>query len=306
MYIAAESNERSFLKYPLDWIYVLLQRLMDCGFSRSHMNRLHEDGRFRSLAAKFCEDGGITSLPEAEAGLDQLLGRNGYFGIRDWSRYFWAILEDSFLDSFPAFPWPLELLDQPCIFYPEKKIRETHVAFLGLSHLAFQGILRLSTWEAVFNDTKISLRNAQGEKLRFFNRLPADLDEPLPVWESDYRWYLILLGKVPGCEGKSFKEQAAMLPPEYEVPRLVTEVQHKVLYVVKTGEINERQPGHEGLDCSHSFRCSDQFSWGSYDKGDLNFCVRTEVGPAITVGVTKSAAEKPNEDVIHASRIPGR
>ena len=50
------------------------------------------------------------------------------------------------------------------------------------------------------------------------------------------RWYLLLKDIVPNSENKTFDEQVAMLPKEYEVPSAVAETAKDLLIYKKTGK----------------------------------------------------------------------
>ncbi|MDD5110881.1 MAG: hypothetical protein PHI63_06775, partial [Patescibacteria group bacterium] len=117
-------------------------------------------------------------------------------------------------------------------------IKETHVAFLGLDRYMGKP-LTIIKWQKI--------HPADGQP-RFYS-YPDDC-----YWHKDekfanqptcgFRWYLMPLQIVPDSESKTYQDQVAMLPAEYEVPFAVEEVGKCLLYHRKNGTfLNPNQYG---------------------------------------------------------------
>lgn len=99
-------------------------------FTEDHFQRIQSgDEPFIQALVDLANNAGIAVLPTEEQQIYNALGTGNYFGVREWSKIFWLMN----VDRFPKFDWPIELLDEPCPFWPGKRIRETHWVYLGVN-----------------------------------------------------------------------------------------------------------------------------------------------------------------------------
>lgn len=149
------------------------------------------------------------------------------FDGSDWQRYYAATLTRKELRRAEGYAYIRELLYQPCPFYPDKKIKDTHFAFMGITHLN-GAPLTIAHW--------LTIHPYEDVLNIFAQRVDNDSDQPY-VQETTLqpRWYLVLQEVVPGSCGKNAEEQSSLLPAEYEVPTAITQVTKNILTFRKTG-----------------------------------------------------------------------
>ncbi len=164
-----------------------------------------------------------------------LLGQN-FFEVQDWSASCGVSLSPDQLRAIPAFPWGEETLNAPCPFEEGRRIQETHFAFLGLSAIDGGPLTLLCLHD---------LHARAGRPLFYYAADPWYGGLPFATQATcDFRWYLMPLEIAPGSTGKGFEEQAAALPPEYEIPRAVEEILKVALYFMKNDiRLNPRRWG---------------------------------------------------------------
>ncbi len=143
--------------------------------------------------------------------------------MADWREVYGVEFTPWQIEVAHEFPWGENVLYSSCPFNPGRMVCETHVAFLGLETINIMVLQRL---------------NPANAAPRFYDYLPNS-------WYSteafanevtlSFRWYLLLRGIVPNSEDKTFKEQTAMLPGEYEVPSAVAETAKNLLIFKKIG-----------------------------------------------------------------------
>ncbi|MGO9010643.1 MAG: hypothetical protein ACLQPN_11115 [Bryobacteraceae bacterium] len=183
----------------------------------------------------------------------------GCFAIGDWWTSYRIGLTPEQVAAIHNFPWSDTVLNAPCSFHKGKMVRETHFAFVGVDSITMMELQRI---------------NPKSEEPRFYSYAPD-------AWYSEQRfataetlklrWYLLLKDIVPGSEKKTFDEQSAMLPPEYEVPSAVVETAKDLLVYKKTGIYVNR---------NRYARTASLASGGS----------RVIVGPCDAVGIAVSGA----------------
>lgn len=144
------------------------------------------------------------------------------FGPTDWETYY------GLTPTVPDFPWNEDVLNGPCKFVKGKRVRDTHFAFLGVSEVGGDPL------------TIMKLHELHPPKLQphlYFSSTEAryNKQEFATQRTCQARWYLMLAEAVPGSTNKSYPDQEAMLPPEYEVPLGVEETTKNLLYYHKFG-----------------------------------------------------------------------
>ncbi len=194
-----------------------------------------------------------------------IMGKN-FFGIEDWSALYGVNFSQKQLRAIAEFPWGEDILNSPCPFHKGKTIRETHAVFLGLDRFMGKS-LTIMKWQEI--------HPADGQP-RFYSY-------PQDCWYKDekfannptcsFRWYLMPLLIVLNSEGKTYQDQVALLPAEYEVPFAIAEVGKCLLYHRKNGTF---------LNSNRYGRCQDVASdgyrvlVGGFDSDGLNVDYSTD------------------------------
>lgn len=155
---------------------------------------------------------------------------NNIFGPKDWLE-----LYEVSLPWIPDFLWDSEFLNSPCVFYKEKKKKETHFFFLGINAIGCKP-LTIVKWHKIhtrplhpiWNQPCFSLHNhwclgLNPEARKFIDRT------------CEFRWYALLLEIPPHSTDRKYNEQVGMLPIGYEVPTGVEEMTKNILYYQKNG-----------------------------------------------------------------------
>jgi len=162
----------------------------------------------------------IDKMRELSFTLPELLG----FTIADWQKlYGVSFTQDQIARMKNQFPWSDTILNSPCPFHPGKIVRETHFAFMGVDTVSIMELQKLNPRETEPRFYRYA-PDAWYTNEQFANEVTLRL-----------RWYLLLKDIVPNSENKTFDEQKAMLPKEYEVPSAVVETAKDLLIYKKTG-----------------------------------------------------------------------
>lgn len=147
------------------------------------------------------------------------------FGVADWQKpHPGVVLTPKQIAEVAQFPWSDKTLNAPCPFHPGKMIRETHFAFVGLDHVTIAELQKLYPQSGQPRFYSYMAGDAWYKDEKFANKVTLKL-----------RWYLLLKDIVPNSENKTFEEQQAMLPGEYEVPSAVAETAKDLFVFQKTG-----------------------------------------------------------------------
>ena len=203
-----------------------LKALQDWGVKKEHLARLRADPDYAKRVAKFMVWNETEKLSGQELAR-AILGRN-FFGIEEWSFFYGIKFSKKQLRKIPEFPWSEDVLNAPCPFYKDKKIKETHFAFLGLD--TFKGEpLNILKWQELHPPT---------DQPRFYSYAPDNwyAKELFAITlVHTFRWYLMLLEVIPNSSNKTYPEQITMLPIGYEAPQAIEEVTKSILYYQKNG-----------------------------------------------------------------------
>jgi len=150
----------------------------------------------------------------------QIMG-SGMFGAEEWQTMYGVKFTKKQLREANKWPWGEEVMNGPCPFNPEKQVKDTHFAFLGVTGINGEP-LTVQKW------TK--LHPATGQPKFYFADNPWYEGQPYTDETTlEFRWHLLLKEIVPGSTEKTPEQQAAMLPPEYEVPSTIAEVTKDIL-----------------------------------------------------------------------------
>jgi len=156
-----------------------------------------------------------------------VLGRH-FFGADEWRPTYGIRLgQHTHKHGLTTFPWGLDVLHARCPFTPGRKVCETHFAFLGLPRFRGHPFTIARYREVWLNHDQPRFqpnrRNFSWEREPFSARATCSL-----------RWYLMPLNVWTVSRGKTYEEQVAMMPVEYEVPLAVEEVTKLILYFMRT------------------------------------------------------------------------
>jgi hypothetical protein len=202
-----------------------LKALQDHGVTRKHLARLRAEPDYAERVAEFM-GGGYFDASIHQKLARAVMGKN-FFGVKDWSALYGVSFTKKQLRQVAKFPWGENILNSHCPLCG-KVVKDCHFAFLGLDRINGEPLTILKLEE---------LHPATGQP-KFALYAPT-------VWYSNeefakkttmgFRWYLLHQSTVPKFGGKTYYEQKAMLPPEYEVASAVTEVTKNLLVFRKTG-----------------------------------------------------------------------
>ena len=195
------------------------------GNPRGIFERFRTDPRFSARLAAFALRGGI-DLPADLRTVRLLMGQN-FFGPEEWASFYNESLPAKFLRKI-KFPWGEDVLEGPCPFNSGKTVRETHVAFLGLSVLGDKP-LTILRWQ------ELHPKSSGKQPFFYHDPNPWYAEESHARVALQARWHLFLREVVPGSVGIDHEAQIKLLPSEYEVPTTVAEVTKDLLSFRKSG-----------------------------------------------------------------------
>jgi hypothetical protein len=203
-----------------------LKALEDHGITTEHLARLRAESDYAKRVAEFMLRGGLEGSVHQKLAR-AIIGKN-FFGVEEWSALYGVNFTKKQLREIADFPWNEDVLNAPCSFVKDKSVKETHFAFLGLDLIKSKP-LPIIKWQEL---------HPESGQPRFYSYAPdcwytkeKFANEP----NCKFRWYLMPLEIVPNSTDKTYQEQVAMLPAEYEVPLAIEEVTKLILYYRKNG-----------------------------------------------------------------------
>ncbi len=155
-----------------------------------------------------------------------IMGKN-FFGIEDWATLYGANFSQKQLREVAEFPWSEDILNSTCPLCG-KTVKDCHFAFLGLDRLNGKPLTILK-FQELYPVT------AQPRFASYISDSWYSEEKFVAETTMSLRWYLLHTNIVPKSEDKTFDEQKAMLPAEYEVPSAIAEVSKDLLVFKKTG-----------------------------------------------------------------------
>lgn len=201
-----------------------LKALQDHGVTPEHLARLRAEPEYAKRVAEYILRGGVDGLHHKLA--RALMGQN-FFGIEDWTTLYGANFSQKQLRQAAKFPWGEDVLNSTCPLCG-KTVKDCHFAFLGFDRLNGKPLTILKLQELHPNTAQPRFYRYTPDSWYSWEKFATDTTMSL-------RWYLLHTNIVPESENKTFDEQKAMLPVEYEVPSAVTEVAKDLLVFKKTG-----------------------------------------------------------------------
>ncbi len=146
------------------------------------------------------------------------------FGPAEWEKYFGKVD--------PASPLPAdieEILNSPCHYWPEKKVRETHLLFYVPSQVNGQPLTLDRLGDLIQNPKGGGKRTKYG----FYK------DEIKKSYGSkviEAHWVLMTRDVVPGSRNKSYKDQCALAKGGNEPPHLLEAAVGILMHHARSGE----------------------------------------------------------------------
>ena len=190
------------------------------------ITQLHEDDIFHERLAEFLLRRGIEGSVHHKLAR-VVMGNKNFWGMEEWASIYGENFTEEQLSEVADFPWSEDILNAPCRFNEGKFVKDTHSAFLGIERINREPLTILK-WHELHPDTdKPRFSYAKKPwygKQRFATEVTCGL-----------RWYLMLLEIAPDFTDKTYEEQVAMLPQDYEVPLAIEEVTKNILYYRKNG-----------------------------------------------------------------------
>jgi hypothetical protein len=196
------------------------------GVTVKHLARLRVDPNYAKRVAEVILQGGLVG--SAHQKLARVILGENFFGVEEWSSLYGVNFSNKQLREVAEFPWSEDVLNAPCPFYKGKSVKETHFAFLGLN--TFKGKpLTILKWQELHPDSGQPRSDSYVPEIWYvkeeFGNKPT----------CGFRWYLMPLEILPKSINRTYAEQTAMLPADYEVPLAIEEVTKVILYYRKNG-----------------------------------------------------------------------
>lgn len=181
------------------------------------------------------EEKRLEATAREESRLRDMFG-DRFFGSEEWARHLNAPLSREQLANTPRFPWSNAYLNQPCPFTPGKRVRDTHMVFLGIdraqgSPLTLQRLFMLRGSQ--YQLQPLFQNHFRPEDiLRFQNELFFSRDR------LQHRWYLAPL---------DIPTYYSLTPKCYAQSSAIEEATKLFLYYAKHGK-----PPHGGTSFTSS------------------------------------------------------
>ena len=193
-----------------------LKALQDHGVTLEHLARLRAEPNYAERVAEYMLHGGVKTSTHHKLA-HTIMGKN-FFGIEDWVALLFKTSSQKQFRGVPDFPWSEEILTSTCPLCVNI-VKDCHFAFLGFDRINGEPltILKLQELHPAAGRPRFSSYYSQHDSHYSGKKFITET-------AMDFRWYLLHMDIVPGSENKTFEEQEAMLPAEYEVPFLVTEI----------------------------------------------------------------------------------
>lgn len=210
-----------------------LKALQDHGVTLKHLARLRAEPDYAKRVADFMLRGGLansTPLENQWLLIDTaraIMGKN-FWGTEEWTRFYGVRFAEEQPCKIAHFPWGKDILNSTCPLCG-KVVKDCHFAFWGIDRLN----------GAPLNIGKFREWHRRATTQRGFSRCTSDADYSTKKSATEttmgLRWHLLHRNIVPGSGNKTYDDQRAMLPVEYEVPSAVTEIAKNLFVSQKTG-----------------------------------------------------------------------
>ena len=223
------SKKRSIFDLPMSELNPTLKVLDYHGVTRNHFDLLRAENGANTYArrvARAFTHGGFKSSTDTR--IARILLGKSLIDVCDWVGLYGARFTAKEKKTALKFPWDEDVLMSPDHWEPEKLVKDTHTAFLGVEKIdgAPLTVAKL-----------IGLHPATGQPKFYYSDDPWHAGQPYTdVATLLPRWYLLRNETIPGSTGKDSDEQMRLIPPEYELPSTIAETTKDLLVFKKTGE----------------------------------------------------------------------
>ena len=152
------------------------------------------------------------------------------FGKADWEKYF------GYIGLEPPLPANIEeILNAPCSFWPNKKVRETHLLVLIPN--------KVNGKHFTLNSLEMLIQNPKSGHATNYKYYDSDIKKKLGKKSYPSHWILITKDVVPGSRGKEYSEHYYLFANHskkicisYELPYGLEAASSILMHYVKTGE----------------------------------------------------------------------
>ena len=226
---ALECKDKQVLNFPnFDVLHIAkcdVERLKEYGFNLRALKADNTD--LKEVIVKF---------PFVELNIDncplltEVVFKNKAFGKKEWERYFGDVGIE------PPLPANIEnILNEPCSFWPEKKVKETHLLVLIPNTVKGKPFTMDYLGELIQKP-----KSGHSTKYRIYSDYAKEA-----VGEKSYpsHWVLMTRDIIPGSRDKYIKGCSDMIANHrkktgipYELPNLLEATASILMHYVKTGE----------------------------------------------------------------------
>lgn len=152
----------------------------------------------------------------------KLIMKSNCFGPKDW----YDCLGRPPLPPIPEFPWSEDLLDSECPFNKDKKIKDTHFAFLGGKVLG-SGQFNIRQWRNHFpTQNKENIKFEHKEENCWYRA------QPFSGLCLEYQWYLMPQYAILEKDMKYAAYQELLASRGYRMAKAIEEVTKLILYYI--------------------------------------------------------------------------
>ena len=227
---ALEVKDKQILNFSnLDILHVAkydVERLKEYDFNLRAL-KADNNADFKEIIVKF---------PFVELNIDNcplltgVVFRNKAFGKKEWERYFGDVGIE------PPLPANIEeILNEPCSFWPDKKVKETHLLVLIPNTVNGKSFTMNYLGELIQKP-----KSGHSTKYRLYSDYAK---ESVGDKSSPSHWVLMTMDIIPGSRGRYIKECSDMIANHrkktgipYELPNLLEATASILMHYVKTGE----------------------------------------------------------------------
>ena len=204
-----------------------LKALQDHGVTLEHLARLRAEPEYAKRVAEHIIRGGVEDSMRNKLARVRM-GQN-FFGIEDWIIFYGINFSQEQLCLVPEFPWEDDILMSGCPLCDDM-IKNCHFAFLGLDRINSDPLTILK-----LQDLHPATGQPRFASYYYDNESHYSNKKFVTETTMSSRWYLLHINILYGSGNRTFEEQEAILPAEYEVPLLIVEIAKDLFVLQKTG-----------------------------------------------------------------------
>ncbi len=231
-------------------ISTLLQLLSDAGVD---VERLMASSRYLERTKEFFGNQAVSHLPDKEQRVNKVIG-DSFFGSRGWSGLYDDFLTQAELESFPPFPWSLDIFHGRCPFNHRLKIKDTHSVFLTRSNVG--------NVPATIKSLLTRQHGMYKVKLDHFSFVNHARTQDVVCAPFEFKWHMAVT--LPVLCNRIYDEQVALLPQGYKPMALPDTLFHVMSYHYLSGRMPldpYGDPGCVGRTSTPYWRSDDLFKY---------------------------------------------